>query len=141
MSTRQRLPNRRNCITLALECCGVRYTATAACFADGSLAEIFLGNRKAGSQSDANAKDSAVMASLALQHGASLETLRHAVLRDSQGNAATPLSEPLTPARMTSKGPEAVPGAFMPLNAVRCSPVGNAVHAGPAHVIRGGRRS
>ena len=31
------------------------------------------------------------MCSLALQHGASLETLRGAVLRDARGNPATPL--------------------------------------------------
>jgi ribonucleoside-diphosphate reductase alpha chain len=78
-------------VTFTLECNGLKYTATAAWFADGSLAEIFLGNNKVGSQSDANAKDAAVMASLALQHGASLETLRHAVLRDGRGNASTPL--------------------------------------------------
>ena len=34
---------------------------------------------------------SAVAASLALQHGCPLEVLRHALLRDAQGNAASPL--------------------------------------------------
>jgi hypothetical protein len=35
--------------------------------------------------------DSAVVASLALQHGADLETLRGALLRDSSGEASGPL--------------------------------------------------
>ena len=64
-------------------------------FADGALAEIFLTNRHTGSQSDANAKDSAVMASIALRFGASLETLRHAVLRDGHSNPSTPLGAAL----------------------------------------------
>jgi hypothetical protein len=91
MTERVRLPNRRDCVTFTLECNGLKYTATAAWFADGSLAEIFLSNNKHGSQSDSNAKDSAIMASIALQHGASLDSLRHAVLRDGRGNASTPL--------------------------------------------------
>jgi hypothetical protein len=44
-----------------------------------------------GSQSDANARDAAVAASLALQFGCPLETLRHALLRDSHGWPSTPL--------------------------------------------------
>ncbi len=37
------------------------------------------------------ATDSAIAASLALQHGVSVETLRHAILRDPQGRAIGPL--------------------------------------------------
>jgi hypothetical protein len=95
MSNRKRLPNRRSNLTFALECNGQQYTATVAWFADGALAEVFLTNRHTGSQSDANAKDSAVMASIALQHGASLETLRRAVLRDGNSNPSTPLGAAL----------------------------------------------
>ena len=40
---------------------------------------------------DANARDAAVAASLALQFGCPLETLQRAVLRDENGNASTPL--------------------------------------------------
>jgi hypothetical protein len=46
---------------------------------------------KSGSQSDSNARDSAIAASLALQFGCPLETLRGAVLRDSTGRPSTPL--------------------------------------------------
>jgi hypothetical protein len=61
--TRERLPNRRASETFNLECNGLRYTATISRFADGRLAEIFLTNHKAGSQADANARDSAVVCS------------------------------------------------------------------------------
>ena len=74
--TRQRLPNRRVSWTFAVECSGLAYTATVSRFADGRIAEIFLSNTKPSSQSDVNARDSAVAASLALQFGCPLETLR-----------------------------------------------------------------
>ena len=55
------------------------------------LAEIFLGNGRAGSDIDAAAKDSAVVASIALQHGVPVDVIRKALLRDSQGKASSPL--------------------------------------------------
>jgi len=48
-------------------------------------------NHKAGSMAGILASDAAVLASIALQHGASLETLRRALMRDSQGRAIGPL--------------------------------------------------
>jgi ribonucleoside-diphosphate reductase alpha chain len=60
-------------------------------FDDGSISEIFLSNTKPSSQSDVNARDSAVAASLALQFGCPLETLRRALLRDARGVASSPL--------------------------------------------------
>ena len=58
---------------------------------DGRLAEIFISNAKAGSHSDAAAKDAAVVASIALQHGVPIDVIRHALLRDSRGRASSPL--------------------------------------------------
>lgn len=72
---RERLENRRLCETLNFECNGLSYSASIGRFPDGRLAEIFLSNSKAGSHSDAAAKDSAVVASLALQHGVPLDVL------------------------------------------------------------------
>jgi len=95
MPSRQCLPARRASATFELELHGLRYTATVSRFADGRLAEIFLQNHKPGSQSDANARDSAVAASLALQFGCPVETLRCAVLRDSVGRPSTPLGAAL----------------------------------------------
>jgi len=59
------------------------------------LAEIFLGNGRAGSDIDAAAKDSAVVASIALQHNVPLEVIRKALLRDAQGRASSPLGAAL----------------------------------------------
>jgi len=59
------------------------------------LAEIFLSNAKAGSHSDAAAKDSAVVCSIALQLNVPVETIRKALLRDPRGNAASPLGTAL----------------------------------------------
>jgi hypothetical protein len=91
MRERQRLANRRASISFEFENRSLRFTASFSRFADGRVAEIFLQNHKPGSQSDSNARDSAIAASLALQHGCSLDVLRRAVLRDSAGRASTPL--------------------------------------------------
>ena len=93
--TRERLSNRRPALTFDLEVGGLRYTATVGRFADGRLAEIFLTNHKAGSQAGANARDAAVVCSLALQHGVPLDTIRRALLRDARGVASTPLGAAL----------------------------------------------
>jgi ribonucleoside-diphosphate reductase alpha chain len=89
--TRQRLPNRRACISFSFVCNDLDYTATVSYFADGKLAEIFLSNRRANSHSDAAAKDSGVVCSIALQHGVPVETIRKALLRDARGNPSSPL--------------------------------------------------
>jgi hypothetical protein len=116
MTARRRLENRRPAETFELEVAGLRYTCTVGrfsdgtvgevflqnhkpashtCtvgrFSDGTVGEVFLQNHKPASQSDCNARDAAVAASLALQFGCPLEVLRHALLRDSQGRPSTPL--------------------------------------------------
>ena len=91
MRERQRLTNRRMCETFELEAGGLRYTATVGRYADGTIGEVFLQNHKPGSASDANARDAAVAASLALQFGCPIETLQRALLRDSHGSPSTPL--------------------------------------------------
>jgi hypothetical protein len=88
---RERLPNRRACETLGFESGGMRYVASVARFPDGRLAEIFITNHKVGCDADAAAKDSAVVCSIALQHGVPVETIRKALLRDARGVASSPL--------------------------------------------------
>src|SRR5262252_8506823 len=89
--TRQRLRNRRRSETFTVELHGLRYLASFSRFDDGRVGEIFLQSQKPASQSDANARDSAISASLALQFGCPLDVLRRALLRDAHGNASTPL--------------------------------------------------
>jgi hypothetical protein len=95
ITARNRLPDRRLAETFELEVAGLRYTATISRFTDGRIGEVFLQNHKPGSQSDANARDAAVAASLALQFGCPLETLKRALLRDSHNRPSTPLGAAL----------------------------------------------
>ena len=89
MSARMRLPNRRRSETFTLKCGQHAFVATISNFpGTDRVAEIFLGNGRAGSDIDAAAKDFAVVASIALQHGVPLETIRKALLRNSDGRAS-----------------------------------------------------
>jgi hypothetical protein len=91
MTERQRLQDRRKSMTFNFECAALRYTATISFYDDGRVGEIFLGNHRADSHADACAKDSAILASIALQYHVPLDVLRKALLRDARGNAATPI--------------------------------------------------
>jgi hypothetical protein len=88
---RERLRNRRYSESFAFECGGLKYTATASWFDDGRLAEVFVGNHKCDSHADACAKDAAILASVALQHGVPLAIIRKSLLRDSRGRPSTPI--------------------------------------------------
>jgi hypothetical protein len=88
---RERLPNRRGCQTFGFDCNNLPCLVTVSFFADGRLAEIFISNGKAGSDADAAARDSGIVCSIGLQFGAPVETIRHALLRDSRGAASSPL--------------------------------------------------
>lgn len=81
---RERLPNRRKAETIAFEHGGRRWTLTAGRFADGRIAEIFLDTPKASAIGEL-AADAAIIASLALQSGCPLETLRHALAERRSG--------------------------------------------------------
>ena len=73
----------------------MKFVATIARFDDGRLAEIFLTNGRVNSHADTAARDFAVVASLALQHGVPLDVLRKALMRDSRGVAGGPLGAAL----------------------------------------------
>jgi hypothetical protein len=94
-SSRSRLSNRRASTTFAFTCNDLKYLATISRYDDGRLAEIFISNAKAGSHSDAAAKDAAVVCSIALQYGVPVEVIRKALLRDPRGVAASPLGAAL----------------------------------------------
>jgi len=91
MTEREKLPNRRAAESFNFEVGGFHYIATVGRFDDGRIAEVFLGNGKCGSTTDVAARDSAVVASLALQFGVPLESLRRALLRDGAGRPGGPL--------------------------------------------------
>jgi ribonucleoside-diphosphate reductase alpha chain len=96
MSTaRQRLPNRRASEVFDFEAMGLQFTASISRFPDGSIGELFCDNHKAGSAIGTLVRDSAIILSFALQHGADPEAIRRALCRDSQGRALGPLGEAL----------------------------------------------
>jgi hypothetical protein len=94
---RERLPNRRLTETLEFEHGGFRYVASIGRFKggdrDGQLSEIFIGGPKVGTHVAFAARDSSIVASIALQYGATSEVLRHAIGRNSDGSAAGPLGK------------------------------------------------
>jgi hypothetical protein len=93
--TRRPLANRRHAETFELTVAGLRYTCTVGRFPDGSIAELFLNNHKSNSAADTNARDSAIVFSIAVQCGADPEVIRRALSRNSQGRASGPLGAAL----------------------------------------------
>jgi hypothetical protein len=82
--TRARLPNRRAAEVFDFIHGARKWTLTIGRFADGRVAEIFIDAPKASPIAEM-ARDSALVASLALQSGCPLETLCHALAGRSAG--------------------------------------------------------
>jgi hypothetical protein len=101
---RQRLPDRRGSLTFEIEVSGLRYTCTVGRFPDDSIGELFLTNHRTNSQAGIMASDQAVMASLALQFGCPIETLRGAVMRDAAGRPTSPIGAALDEIAKQEKG-------------------------------------
>jgi ribonucleoside-diphosphate reductase alpha chain len=88
-TVRERVPNRREHTLINFTTSdGFKYTAGLGYFEDGRLAEVFLNAEKIGTAIETAARDSAVVASLALQHGVPPETIRHALTRNGDGSAS-----------------------------------------------------
>jgi hypothetical protein len=92
---RIRLPNRRASQNISFEQNNLNYQMTVGLYADGRAGEIFLNSEHGNSFVDAIAHDAAILASIALQFGCPLETIRHAIKRDSSGAAASPIGAAL----------------------------------------------
>ena len=88
---RNRLPNRRASQNIAFGRDNLNYQMTIGLYPDGRVGEIFLNAEHANSLLDVLAHDAAILASLALQHGCTLETIAHALKRDARGVAASPI--------------------------------------------------
>jgi ribonucleoside-diphosphate reductase alpha chain len=95
MTERRRLPNRRGSQFFDFESMGLRFTASFSRYADGRIGELFIDNHKAGSEVGTLVRDSAIIFSFAVQHGADPEAIRKALCRDSQGRASRPLGAAL----------------------------------------------
>jgi hypothetical protein len=93
--SRKRLPNRRSAISTSFERDGTNFAMTAGYYSDGRLGELFLNSDRANSLLDFLMSDAAILASLALQYGAPLDEIRHALKRDSRGEPASPIGAAL----------------------------------------------
>jgi hypothetical protein len=94
-AARDRLPNRRDATTTAFDRDGARFEMTVGHYPDGRVGEIFLSADRANSLLDFLMSDAAILASLALQYGAPLDEIRHALKRDIRGEAASPIGAAL----------------------------------------------
>jgi ribonucleoside-diphosphate reductase alpha chain len=93
--SRERLQNRRCCESFEFSHAGLTFTLCAGFYLDGRIAEIFLSSNKPGSPIEAIGRDAAITVSIALQHGADLETIRNALTRDHDGGPSTLLGTAL----------------------------------------------
>jgi hypothetical protein len=95
MTARNSLPNRRASQNIAFERDNLKYQMTIGLYPDGRVGEIFLNAEHSNSLLDVMTHDAAILASIALQFGCPLDTLRHAIKRDSGGEAASPIGAAL----------------------------------------------
>jgi hypothetical protein len=95
MTERARLPIRRPHELFDFEHGGFRFTAGVGRFADGAPAELFLSGAKVGTDLAVATCDAAIVVSIALQHGVTLKTIRHALARNGDGTAAGPVAAAL----------------------------------------------
>ena len=95
MTDRERLADRRASEFFEFESMNIHFTASVSRYSDGRVGELFIDNHKAGSAIGTLVRDSAILLSFALQHGADIEAIRRALCRDSQGRALGPIGEAL----------------------------------------------
>lgn len=92
---REILPNRRYAESITISFQGERYDVTIGRYPDNRIGEVFINrvisksSSRIGIQLDGVCRDSAILLSLAIQHGTSLDALRSAITRDEEENPAT----------------------------------------------------
>ena len=83
MSGRKALPNRRAHELRDMQFRGRAYVVGVGRFDDGSIAEVFIDASKQATDAADDARDAALVLSLAAQHGCPMETIRRAATRDA----------------------------------------------------------
>lgn len=95
MTNREVLQNRHYSENITVFFQGERYDVTVGKYPDDRVGEVFINriigksSSKVGTLLDGVCRDSAILMSLAIQHGTSLNTLRRAITRDEDGNPST----------------------------------------------------
>ena len=83
--SRRILPQRRMSLTFDLVFKDQLVGITAGFFPSGDLGEVFIDIGKTGADIQSITHDAAVVVSIAIQCGASISEMHHAVLRDADG--------------------------------------------------------
>jgi ribonucleoside-diphosphate reductase alpha chain len=65
------------------------FSVTIGFYPDGTPGEVFIDGAKTGQDIQSTARDAAVLLSLALQHGVSPDSIRHAVTRGASEEPAS----------------------------------------------------
>jgi hypothetical protein len=91
LTEREKLQNLRQGETIEFEHYGHKFYGRVGEYPDGRPGEVWLSTGKTGTQLAITMQDSAIAASLALQFGCPIETLRGAFLRGDDGKPAGPL--------------------------------------------------
>lgn len=90
--TRSPLPQRRPHEAFSFHHWQRKFTAgIGRAWVNGPVREVWINTGKTGEQSETLARDSAVILSIALQCGATIDMLRHAITRDLDGKASGPI--------------------------------------------------
>jgi ribonucleoside-diphosphate reductase alpha chain len=89
MPTRIRLPDRRECTTFDVRHGAHAFQVTFGLYPDHTVGEVFISGGKVGSELEAVTRDSAILISLALQHGVRLDVVRHAITRNADGSPSS----------------------------------------------------
>ena len=95
MTARERLQNRRRNESFEFVHGGLGFTASVGFFENGRPGEVFLSAHKIGSPIESIARDGAILASLCLQAGVDIGTIRRALTRGHDGSAATAIGAAL----------------------------------------------
>lgn len=91
MIARNALPSRRHGESFELKHGGQNsvFHVTIGRYNDGSIGEVFISGSKSGTAFEAVARDGAVLLSLCMQFGVPLETIKHALTREGNGEPST----------------------------------------------------
>ena len=91
---RASLPNRRPHEVFKFRHWGLSYiVGLGRAHEDAPITEIFLNSGKSGEQAQTLARDSAVLLSLALQHGTPISTMQKAITRNADGTPSGPIGQ------------------------------------------------
>src|SRR5882724_7169790 len=89
---RNNLPARRTHQTIRFRFWNLEYVVgLGRTLYNTEVQEVFINCGRSGDQAETLARDSAVLLSLALQHGVPLETMRHAITRNPDGSPMGPI--------------------------------------------------